>query len=187
MSICGTLAEGFSIDCANPIVAGVEDSFRIFNYDDIQEGTVTNDGTNDLGIKAIVLPSGKTGFDVQTFRNNIVPISTYVDVNGVPRSSHSFQFTVSDDDVDAQRFIDTLSKGRFVVSYFTRSKQVKVMGLKSGLEVSSIERNQVEGNAFATIILSSREGQEEPQPPSNFLGSATTYDYASAKAEMEAL
>lgn len=184
---CGLLTAGFTIDCANPITAGVEETFRIFNAEDINEGTVTDDGTDDIGIVSIVLPTGKSGFDIETFRNNITPTETFVDVNGVPRFSHSFQFTIADDDVAAQRLLATLSRGRYVVAYYTRSKQVKIMGLKAGLEVSAIERNQIEGNAFATVTLSSREGQEEPAPPSNFLGSATTYDFASAKAEMEAI
>lgn len=188
MANCGSIAANFTLDCDNPMVPGVGDFLYLFNWEDWQNATITTDASNPLGITAITLASGITGFKIQGNTNTNRPSDENASEGGRTQYLHRINFFVADDAVSSIELQHDLNRGRFVAGLITNSGQIRIYGHGTGL----VSVNQTQGDYYANggsiaLQLATDEEVPEAQPPKLFLGSASPYSFATAKTEFEAL
>lgn len=185
---CGDLTANFTFSCTDPIVAGLESTLTLINFEDWLDATITNDGTDNLAITAITLATSKSAYKVEGYRNTLRTSEDSSVENGLTRYKHIVNFQLADDDATTKRLERTLGLGTYVAIAFTKSREIEIYGAGTGLVIQGqTQRDRYASNAVATIQLASDDESLEVNPPSNFIGSATTYNFADAKAEIEAL
>lgn len=183
---CGTLAANITTDCDNPIVAGVGGTLYLINYDDFQEATVTAAADNPLELTALTLATGDNIYKLETVASNAIrPRFESSKENGRVRFKHIVELSVERDDVATKEQILQLNLGRFVAIVFTNTDQIEVLGADAGLTIASGEQRNFYANQGAfTLVLESDDETLEPFIPKSYVGSASPYDFATAKADI---
>lgn len=185
---CGDITANFTFSCTDPLVAGLESTLTLINFEDWLDATIVNDGTDDLAIKSITLATGKTAFSFAGYRNTLRAMEDSSVENGLTRYKHIVNFQLADDDATTKRLERTLGLGTYVAVVFTKARTIEIYGAGTGLVIQGqTQRDRYASNAVATLQLASDDESLEVNPPANFIGTATTYDFAAAKAEVEAL
>lgn len=188
MANCGSIAANFTLDCNNPIVPGVGDFLYLFNFEDWQNATVTLDATNSLGITAITLASGITGYKIQGNTNTNRPQDDNANEGGRTQYVHRVNFFIADDDIDAVELQHDINRGRYVAGLITNSGQIRIYGHGTGLvSVAQTQGDYYANGGAIALQLATDEEVPESQPPKLFLGSASPYSFSTAKTEFEAL
>lgn len=182
---CGALTAGFTRDCTNPVIGGVDNDCYLIDFDIWQEATITQTGSE---ISAISLGTGKLAYKVESIQDQIRPNAVRSRENGIVRYQHSVPVVIDGDNGAAKDFVNTLEKGRYVAIVFTNSKQVEVYGAGSGLIVQGEGgRNRYEQDGRQVLTLASSEEVLETRESLNYVGASSPYNFAIAKAEIEAL
>lgn len=182
---CGKLTVGFTRDCASPVVGGVLEEVYLINFEDWLDADIAISGSE---ITAIVLATGASAYKVGSIPNQIRPNSERSRENGIVRYRHSVSIVIDGDDGAAKDFINTLEKGKYVAIVFTNSRQVEVYGNGTGLEVAGEGgRNRYEQDGRGILTLATNEESLEVREALNYVGASSPYDFATAKAEIEAL
>ena len=187
--ICSKISQNFTLDCANPSVGGVSETFYIFNFDDFKGASYTFDPSNSQAIDSLItLGSGITGFKIEGYTNTVRPLFDASRVEGRPSYKHTISFQVAGDDANANLFAKRLMSGKFVCIVATNSNAIKVYGSGTGLEMpDQTAQDYYASNASYTIQLTTNDETLEVAPPFTYLGAGSPYDFATAKAEIEAL
>jgi len=180
-----SLTASFVRDCDNPTVGGVFEELILINFSDWLDATVTISGSE---ISDITLASGANAYRLKTIPNQVRPRAVGSKPNGIARYSHEVDAVVDGDDGVAKDFVREMQNGRFVAIVFTNSRQVEVYGERAGLEFSGdFQRNRYEQSGRFTFTLASNEESLEVFESLNYVGTSSPYDFATAKAEIEAL
>lgn len=185
---CGTLTANFTIDCADPLVGGNEETLTLINFADWQEATVTEGGTYSQELVAITLATGKFAYKVEGFRNTVRTMYDSSVENGLTRYKHVVNFQIAGDDGLAKSLIEKLGLGTYVAITFTKSGKVEVFGAGTGLVIQGqTTSDRYANNGNATIQLASDDESLEVTIPKNYIGTSSPYSFADAKADIQAL
>ena len=181
---CGTLTAAYTVDCAAPIIGGIDQNVWLFNFEDFQDATVTLDGSNKYKITAI---SGAVSFKIeQPGFNNVTSTQDLSYEVGISRYKHVVNFLVAGGTPTDTKLADTLTKGLFVAAYITKDKQIMFLGMGTGLRATAQTLRDFAANASSwTVQLAREDTSLESKLPSHFVGSDGTF--ATAKTEFLAL
>ncbi|MFC6858789.1 hypothetical protein [Zunongwangia atlantica] len=173
--------------CVDAPQAGVLDNAILINYDDIDFGASTSNGAT---ITNLTLKSGATGYKLEWGKRLGSLASEFTpDAENLDGFSHSFLARLMTPSASTAERAAEIKEGRFVVVIETKYKGVdqldafKVLGWKSGLELSEMTMNSGENASSITFTISTYEGEYEDYPYSIFLET----DYATSKASFDAL
>lgn len=176
------LAADIIKDCDNKPKGGIEVNVVLINFEDIDKGASTLDGTNDLIITSLATKSGTTGYSLEGVKQ----------VNGA-----SFEFVPKEETFDKYKHVfsgviltpsaankksiaNVASGGRYVVVIEKRWKGAdqeeafEVLGWDSGLSITSMVWNTKEADGAIKFELASTDGYEEDEMTRNLL--ETDYD-----------
>ncbi len=190
-TICGTITSNLSVNCANPLQAGAEDTLYLINREDWLDAAITYNVTNTETIEAITLGSGKVAYTYQGKNNSVVPKYELVKQTYAEVYNHEINFKVFDVSPDAKTQLELLAKGQMVAIIENKYKGTdgnaafEVYGADAGLvctqnirEISSTDT----GGAFDLILKSDETAMEPHMPKPIFIT-----DYATSKAVVEGL
>ena len=188
MSICSKLGANIIAGCDTQLKAGVSSELYLINFEDWENGVVTYDSTDGLAVTEITVASGEKIYKVKPVSNNtIIASHSRTEVAGLVRYSHSVQFPIEQDDVTTKQQIRNLDLGKYVAIVFTNSKVIEVYGADAGLRTQDGDRqNRSENGGVYTIILQSDEAIPETDMPKSYIGASSPYDFATAKADLDA-
>lgn len=145
------LVANITADCAAPSVKGLKNKGVIINFDDIDFDACTRDSKNPNLYTAIILKSGKKGYDVSvpgktpftgtktsmnagTYRNNFIKDVAIVLFNSGPDVSHDI--------------VDQLANGTFVVILENKfggadgKNTFEIFGIETGLTATAIDNDK---------------------------------------------
>ncbi len=91
---CDAIDAGILYDCDNPPSGGANDRLILFNFDDMQNATITYNVSNPLLITNIVLASGVTGYVFEGLNSSVEPRSGLVKGRYVNGYDHEITFKV---------------------------------------------------------------------------------------------
>lgn len=91
---CDAIDAGILYDCDNPPSGGANDRLILFNFDDMQNATITYDVSNPLLITNIILASGVTGYVFEGLNSSVEPRSGLVKGRYVNGYDHEITFKV---------------------------------------------------------------------------------------------
>lgn len=150
LTLCPKLiADNISINCNNPIYAGLENVAYIINKADI--ASVTYSGTNPHIVTAISLTSPATAFKIYNpFKSPLNGTqSTMAEGTNANKFDNAVSFVVPDDGPAVARdIIDQLANGEFVVIFAnkwenaTGDNKFQIYGLHKGLRASAMENGK---------------------------------------------
>jgi len=185
---CGTLTSNFTLDCDNKPVGGVDATLYVFNYSEFQSWSVTLDGTNKSQVTAIAELSGETGFKVEGVVNTTRPSTELIKEGGRSRYKHIINFQVGGLDEDAVEYVRKLNEGSYVCILVLNAQTIYIYGYEAGLEtVAQAIQDLYANSGVFTLQLASNDETPETKPPLVYTGASSPYDFATAKAEIEAL
>ena len=189
MSTCSKLSANLIKDCDNPSVGGVSETLFLFNFDDWEGASYTTSSANSLVIDSLItLPGGTTGYKSVGYTNTVRPLIEFSRADGRPSYKHIVNFQVSLDDADTNLQIEKLVGGKYVAVVVTNTKLIKVFGATTGLQMADQAlQDYYAANASFTLQLASIDETLEGRAPLIYEGSASPYDFATAKSEIEAL
>lgn len=149
MSVCNYLVnKDVTVDCANPIFAGVEQVGVIINRADINFAAST---VSDNIISAIPMQVGKTGFQIQIpsktpFTGTKTEMAAGTNMN---KFTNTVSFVVLDNSPSVSAdIIDKLANGEFVIILQNKYKatvpnnKYQVYGWKKGLTAATISQEK---------------------------------------------
>ena len=181
------IKQDISINCDDPIMAGIEANGVIINRADIDIANSEFDETRKNVLKTLTLKAGKRGYKIYVpgtspFNNT----QTTLEV-GTNRATftHDVGFVILDNDPDVcENIIDALANGEFVVVYENKFKNMhkastpgdsafQVVGWYQGLKASTLENNKYSEDTEGgwNVVL-----QETKSPKSGLFLFNTDYD-----------
>ncbi|MFL9845456.1 hypothetical protein [Flavobacterium rhizosphaerae] len=187
----GHLTADITFDCANAPVGGIEQNVILINKDDIDVTTITTDATNDMVITNVSLKSGKTGYKLTGVKQSNGKAWELVKKENAPdKFKHTFSGVIFNPSAENKLQAANLAKGAKYVAVIeqvwkgTESKDAfEVLGLSSGLELSTMTNSSKENDNMIMFELASADGFEETTMPKTYLDG----DYAATKTTFDAL
>lgn len=170
---CETLRGCIDFDCDNISVAGVEETFLIFNIDDVT--SFTTDVTNPQWITALTLSAPSPGFRFSGTRKSAKGMTEDSDSDyGLRRATHTIEARVlSIDNLTYQRMAE-VRQGNYVVALFTANKTIEVYGLQTGL-IGLVSKDTSEADGTFMVTFQTQEGYTEGLIPYLFYGAGGNY------------
>ena len=185
---CGTLTANYTLDCDDQPVGGVDATLYIFNYEEFQSWGLTLDSVNKSQVTAIVEQSGETGFKVEGVVNSVRPSTELIKDGGRTRYKHLINFQVGGLDEDAVDYVRKLDRGSYVCILVLNAQVIYIYGYEAGLEtVAQAIQDLYANSGVFTLQLASNDETPETKPPLVYTGASSPYDFATAKAEIQAL
>lgn len=187
---CKKISVGIPLDCDTPAVAGVNDRLILFNFDD--KGSITKDANNPLAVTAISLASPALAYAFEGQNNSNEPVQTAVKQGFQLGYNHQLTFRVFNDDADTKKVLNDIGKGRLIAIVQNNTDTFEIYGYETGLIVpdGGITRtlNDPANNGGYVIQLGTdTEITQEPFLPYSYVGTSSPYDFATAKADIDAL
>ncbi len=189
------LTDSFTSDvCANPPVAGLEQTVKIVNLADIDKASVTFLTSDNIVIDNFVLTAPATAIELPGFKLSNNVSFTIAEKDNLPNSFvHNFSGVVTEFDAAARMNVRKLNadvrvvvivENKFKGDSTTKNIAFEVYGYHAGMSLSAdTTRSAVENNGTLQLSLSSVEGEEEPTEPLIWFDT----DYATTKAAFDAL
>ena len=193
-SACGGIDLGADYDCADPIVAGVDQRLILIDKDVYDSAVVTHDVTIESLITDIVLTgTGDAGFAFQGIRRSLNPQSAFVPATVTVGYDHQVTFQIFEVDQVQKDNIEKLGLSK-VVAIVQNMNAVgngdsvfEVFGKDVGLEMQAGAMRinaDIETNGSYTIDLkTSDESGKEPKLPTSWFDT----DYATTLVKVDAL
>ncbi|MBL4820125.1 MAG: hypothetical protein JKY98_03905 [Gammaproteobacteria bacterium] len=164
-------------DCDNKPVGGIEVNVVIINFEDVDKGSSTIDGANDLIITNLATNSGTQGHFLEGIKQvNGVSSELVKKEESYDMHKHVFAGVILTPSAANKKHAAELSSGnRYVVvveKKFKGASQAdafEVLGWDSGLVISTMVYNSKESDGVIKFELASEDGFEEPELPRNLL------------------
>lgn len=185
MAICEKLVSAdISVDCSNPMFAGVEQLGYLINRGDI--ASITRTGNV---VEQITLETGKKAYQVQQigtqpFNGTADELAEGEIMNTVNKT---VQFVILDNSTDvAEDIVDPLLNGEYVFIIENKFKVAakknafEIIGLDRGCKISGLTRNKYENMGAWTVTMV----ESETPTPATFIWKT---DYDTTKAAVTAL
>jgi hypothetical protein len=174
MMACGSVASGITLNCADPLAAGVVATFLIANKDDIS--SITVDGSNPMLATAITMKTGKQFYTFEGQLQSTEPNFVMIKGKYVNQFEHKVGFLVFKIDPATKEEILNMKDGNFVIlaeNNYTGSTgncKYEIYGGGSGLKAEIIERNpnDTENLGAFKLELKTQEYARESKPPMTF-------------------
>lgn len=168
---CGAIASGVTLNCTDPLVAGVVATFYIANKDDI--ASITYDNTNPMLATDITMKATKFFYKYEGQLQSTEPNFTMVKGKYINQFEHNVSFLVFNISPETKQEILNMKDGNFVCivenNYVSATGNTKyeIYGAGAGLKAESIERNpnDTENLGAFKIALKTQEYARESKPP----------------------
>lgn len=189
MANCTGITIGAEYDCVNPLKAKVNERLLVGNLADI--ASITYDVTNPTLITAITMKSTKAMFAFQGVRSTVKPQVDLVASEVTVGFSHQCDFSVFEVDAAQKENLQAMSAvSQFCIYQNPKDSSLgdavwEVMGINSGLEVSTLVRMPADGTTGGayTVQLKTPEAASETALPNSFF----VTDIPTTEAAIEAL
>jgi len=186
-AVCAGITIGADYDCQNPLKASVNERLLVGNLDDI--ASITYDITNTTVITGITMSAGKSMFAFQGVRSSNKPdISLQADDFSVG-FIHQMDFSVFEVDSTQKLNLQGMAARKTFVIYQNPNDSslgdaiFEVMGVNSGLEMSTLNRQPATKDGSYKIQLRTAEAASETSLPNSFFDT----DFATTKGKIDAL
>ncbi len=161
---CGEINSGSSADCDNLPPGGTNARLTLFNYDDIEDYTESED--EEGIITEIILKDGKYGYQFLGFRNDVKKSEEVIKPDvGITKFKHNVGFVVYENTQAQKNNVEKIARGRFVAVVENKGKgdnSYEIVGKGVGVEiVAGPIRNAHENGGFFVISLSTPDDQGE--------------------------
>lgn len=185
MANCTGISIGADYDCTAPLKSKVNERLLVGNLDDIE--SITYDVTNPTLITAITMKTGKQMFAFQGVRSSVKPQADLVASEVMVGFSHQVDFSVFEVDAAQKENLQALSsKSSFAIYQNPKDSSLgdaiyEVLGVNSGLEVSSLSRMAADGTtggAYVVQLKTPEAASETSLPNSYFDTDVATTDAA---------
>lgn len=171
---CVGITIGSDYDCLDPLKAKVNEALQVGNLDDI--ASVTFDGTNPTLVVALTMKVGKAMFIFQGVRSTVKPQVDLVASEVNVGFSHQVDFSVFEVDAAQKENLQAMSAiSQFCIYQNPKDSSLgdavwEIMGLNSGLEVSTMVRMPADGatGGAYTVQLKTPEAASETILPNSF-------------------
>lgn len=186
MPICTRINANVLVDCANPLVGGVEAKLRIYNRDEIA-GYVRN-ATNPQIIEGITMVATKKGYLFEGINSSVKPKVEMVKKEYGNRYNHLVDFIVFKKGSAAKAILEGLAGGSYVVvienMYKNGDASFEVLGTDVGLELKSLtnDPNDTATDGAYVLQLASPDNYKEPHMPATLFITS----YAATKTMLDA-
>ncbi|NDI99554.1 hypothetical protein GWA97_10755 [Flavobacterium sp. LaA7.5] len=178
----GNLTADILFDCANAPIGGIEQNIVLINKNDIDLTATTVDGTNRILVTNLQLKPGATGYLLSGVKQSNGKAWELVKKENAPdKFKHTFSGVIFNPSATNKQQADELSKG---AKYIAVVEQVwkgassadafEILGLTSGLELTTMTNSSKENDNMIVFELSSADGFEETTMPKTLL--ETDYD-----------
>lgn len=181
MTTCGTISKNLTLaECGNS-VAGIEASFILMNFDDIDRSESTE--TGDV-LSGITMKDGKHGYRYESHNNSFESSVAFNNGTYSKAFTHQVIIRVFSKTQEVKDQLNALAQGRVVAivkNKTNRNPETKyeVYGWENGLEVSDFQAASTDADGVIyTITLASRDDSREGMLPVSF--------YAGSEAQTEA-
>ncbi|MFP9114929.1 hypothetical protein ACLI1A_13415 [Flavobacterium sp. RHBU_3] len=187
MSDCtGNLTADILFDCINAPVGGIEQNVLIVKKDDVKVSTITVDPDNDLVVTGLELNTGALAYKLTGVKQSNSKAWELVKKENAPdKFKHTFSGVIFNPSAENKMQAAALAKGAKYVIIIEQvwkgagSKDAfEILGLSSGLEISTMTNSSKENDNMIMFELASADGFEEATMPKNFLDGT----YAATKA-----
>lgn len=168
---CGAISAGITLNCNDPLAAGVNASFWIANKDDI--ASITYDNTNPMLANDITMVATKKFYKFEGQLQSTEPTFAMITGTYVNQFEHTVKFLVFKIDPATKQQILNFKDGNFVCivqNNYTGSNgncKYELYGAGTGLKASVIERNPADADNLGaySIELKTAEYAREAKPP----------------------
>lgn len=189
-TLCGAIGANITNNCEKAPSAGLGRTVTLFNFDDVVGATY--DATDKLIVNAFDLKTGSRAYTWEVIGNssNSAAFEAVKKDWGGKMFTHTLNTVVTEKSTDNKANINAMKDGRYIAVISNRSNNTdvkyEVLGLNSGLELSTMTWNSAENDGIYQITLASEEGYEEPYIPATFQvnGSGGNYDQAATAAAL---
>lgn len=178
MSDCtGNLTADILFDCINAPVGGIEQNVLIVKKDDVKVSTITTDEDNDLVVTGLELNTGALAYKLTGVKQSNSKAWELVKKENAPdKFKHTFSGVIFNPSAENKMQAAALAKGAKYVIIIEQvwkgagSKDAfEILGLSSGLEISTMTNSSKENDNMIMFELASADGFEEATMPKNFL------------------
>jgi hypothetical protein len=188
MANCTGITIGADYDCLDPLKAKVNERLLVGNLDDIL--SVTYDVTNPTLITALAMKVGTSMYAFQGVRSTVKPQVDLVASEVTVGFSHQCDFSVFEvgsKDKENLQAMSTVSQ--FCIYQNPKDSSLgdavwEVMGINSGLEVSTLTRMPADGatGGAYTVQLKTPEAASETILPNSFFDTSIVITEAAIEA-----
>ena len=180
MGVCGTISAGVAQQCPpNSPISGTVEDFWLINSAEM--GTYNYDAATGI-IDSYTLATGTFTRKIEGSNNSTAPSSQWQDQGLYGNFQHRLEFIFP-----SLSALDMIQYGKlalgsfvaFVEKKYPGENKIFVMGLGSGLRIieSSWEFNNADRNGLPFLVLGTKEGDQESNPPLELL----TTDFVTTK------
>jgi hypothetical protein len=181
----GSLTADIIFDCANAPVAGIEQNVVLINKDDIDIAATTISATNRIMVTNLQLKPGTTGYLLTGVKQSNGKAWELVKKENAPdKFKHTFSGVIFNPGAENKQQADQLGKGGKYVAVIEQvwkgedsAEAFEILGLSSGLELSTMTNSSRENDNMIVFELASVDGYEEVTMPKTLLDG----DYAATK------
>lgn len=113
-STCAKIAQNQTLDCDNPMIAGIQDEIVLINFDDWKLATKTRNGSNDQIYENIILPTGTLGYLYQGQNNSFNATADLVRQKFSVAYDHSITGFNFSNNAAIKKELEHLAKGKVV-------------------------------------------------------------------------
>lgn len=181
----GNLTSDILFDCTNAPVAGIEQNVVLIKKEDIDYANTVTNADNKIIIQNLQLKPGTTGCLLTGVKQSNGKAWELVKKENAPdKFKHTFSGVIFNPSAINKQQANQLALG---AKYVVVIEQVwkgedsadafEVLGLKSGLEISTMTNNSKENDNMIMFELASVDGYEEITMPQTLLD----VDYAATK------
>ena len=184
MAVCNTISAGVALNCAAPLVPGVETDILLANKSDIAGYTVDN--TNPLLVTGVTLKSGKMFYKFEGQNDSVEPKSRLVPTRYNDFFEHEARIKIFSNTEAHKLLIEKLIKGLLVALITGKDGRWELYGKDIGLKAQEMERdpnNADTGGAYDILLKTPANTAKEPHLPATFF----VTDAATTETEVEDL
>jgi hypothetical protein len=171
------LTEDILFDCLNAPVGGIEQDVVLINKKDIDVVATTTDATNRVKITNLQLKPGKTGYKLTGVKQSNGKSWELVKKENAPdKFKHTFKGVIFNPSAENKQQADNLAQGGSYIAVIeqkwkgaSNADAFEVLGVASGMELSTMTNNSAENDNMIVFELSSVDGFEEPTMPKTLL------------------
>lgn len=186
---CGAITSGITLNCQDPLEAGVVATFYIANKDDI--ASISYDPGNPMLVDGITMAAGKNFFTFEGQLQSTEPNFAMVKGKYVNQFEHTVGFLIFKIDPTTKEEVLNMKDGNFVCiiqnnyTGATGNSKYEIYGAGAGLKAEVIERNPADAETLGAfkISLKTQEYAREAKPPVTFFDT----DLATTDAAIQAL
>lgn len=182
---CGAITSGITLNCTDPLEAGVNATFYIANKDDI--ATVAYDPSNAMLVDGITMKAGKSFYTFEGQLQSTEPLSVMVKGKYVNNFEHTVSFLIFKIDPATKEEILNMKNGNFVCIIQNNyrgangNSKYEIYGVGTGLKAEVLERNPADAEtlgAFKVTLKTQEYAREAKMPVTFFDTDETTTDAA---------